>query len=556
LAMFLPLLQLVGGAEEAGSEGLGQLDFLVTAMQDLGMPLNLRFILLVLTVFFLLKGLFIYLGAYYQVLIRQYFLSNLRLALLRDFSAIQFKKYLMWDTGSVQNAFTTETSRITTAFVHYFRAMNQAVLVLVYALFAFTVDAGFALLVVTGGVLSNFLFSYFYKLSKQASRSLSAGNSKFHGLVTQFITQFKYLRATGRQLFYADKLEQTIIAIERENTKLGRYSAILEGTREPIMIIVVAAVILIQTEVMSAPLGPIMISLLFFYRALTALNGLQTSWNSFLQFSGSLDHVAQFQTDLQAAKARHTGKTEVHNFETAIQLTNVQFFYGEQSILKDINLSITKNQSIALVGESGSGKTTLVNMLAGLLPPDKGIMSVDGIDVKDLHLPSYQSRVGFIAQEPVVFNASIFDNVTFWAPRNPESIDRFTKAIKQASLLEFLEQLPDQENTLLGNNGINLSGGQRQRIAIARELYRDIDILILDEATSALDTETERHIQDSIDQLKGHYTLITVAHRLSTVKNADVIVMLDQGNIEHIAPFETLINLSPRFKKMVALQEI
>ncbi|MBX2966895.1 MAG: ABC transporter ATP-binding protein [Cyclobacteriaceae bacterium] len=556
LAMFFPMLQLVGGETEATGEGMGNLDFLVDTMQHWGLVLNLRSILVVLIIFFLLKGIIFYFGNYYQVQIRQYFLRKMRLSLLQDFNRIKFKKFISWDIGRIQNAFTTETERITNAFTHYFRSMDMSVHVLVYMTFAFIVDAGFSLLVIAGGILSNFLYRYFYKLSKHASRNLSLGNSRFHGLVLQYITNFKYLKATGRNDQYVDKLEKTVLEIEEENTRLGKYGAILQSAREPIMIIVVATVIVVQTEALKAPLGPILVSLLFFYRALTALNNLQTSWNNYILFSGSLENVVGFSADLRMSKEKQKGEVAFTELNSNLRLECINFAYGKQSILKDIDLEIKKYESIALVGESGSGKTTLVNILSGLLKPDEGIYSIDNKDIRQLSTASFQERVGFITQEPVIFNADIFDNITFWEGRSKESTERFWQAVKQAALFDFIQSLPEKEDTMLGNGGINLSGGQRQRIAIARELYRDIDILILDEATSALDTETERYIQESLDTLKGKYTMISVAHRLSTVRNADRIVMMANGRIEHIAPFDKLITQSERFKKMVELQEI
>lgn len=556
LTMFLPLLQLVGGAEEATGEGMGKLDFIVNTMQDWGFPLNLRVILIALITFFLLKGIVAYFGQFYLVKIRQFFLRSLRLRLLHDFNKIKFKKFISWDIGRIQNAFTTETERITNSFTFYFRSLNQAVLVAVYAAFAFTVDPGFSLLVVVGGVLSNILFRYVYKLSKKASRNLSKGNSLFHGLVSQFISNFKYLKATGRNVFYADKLEKTVLEIENENTRLGKYGAILSAAREPIMIVVVAAVIVLQTEVLGAPLGPIMVSLLFFYRALNSLNALQLSWNNFIRFSGSLENVQSFGDDLKTAKEKAKGKTPLAAFTQGFKMDGVGFSYGNTPILKDISFEIKKNQSIALVGESGSGKTTLVNIISGLLKPDTGQLWIDDIAIKDLQLSSFQERVGFITQEPVIFNSSIYENVSFWAEQTEENLARFQRAIEQAAISDFIYKLEEKEQTQLGANGINLSGGQRQRIAIARELFRDIDILILDEATSALDSETERHIQESVDALKGKYTLITVAHRLSTVKKTDLIILLNNGAIEQIAPFEKLIESSKKFKQMVELQEI
>ena len=157
----------------------------------------------------------------------------------------------------------------------------------------------------------------------------------------------------------------------------------------------------------------------------------------------------------------------------------------------------------------------------------------------------------------MIFNDTIFNNVTFWADKNdPENVQRFNEVLKKAAVYDFVSQLPQAEETILGSNGVNLSGGQKQRISIARELFKDIDILIMDEATSALDTETEKEIQNSIDALKGKYTILIVAHRLSTVKNVDRIVLMKEGRIESVGNYQSLFNENLRFKRMVELQEL
>jgi subfamily B ATP-binding cassette protein MsbA len=214
------------------------------------------------------------------------------------------------------------------------------------------------------------------------------------------------------------------------------------------------------------------------------------------------------------------------------------------------------NETIAFVGESGSGKTTLVNILAGLIPADEGLVYINDINRNEIDIKSYQSKVGYITQDPVIFNDTIFNNVTLWDEPNAVNIQRFHSVLEKAAIDSFVLEQPLGANTILGNDGVNLSGGQKQRISIARELYKDIEFLIMDEATSALDSETERAIQESIDALKGFYTIFIVAHRLSTIRNADRIVVMNKGEIQQIGSYEELINSSVLFKKMIELQEL
>jgi subfamily B ATP-binding cassette protein MsbA len=157
-----------------------------------------------------------------------------------------------------------------------------------------------------------------------------------------------------------------------------------------------------------------------------------------------------------------------------------------------------------------------------------------------LNLRSFQNRIGYITQEAIVFDDTIFNNITLWDEPNPKNLEKFWNSLKGAAIADFVNELSEKENTRLGNNGVMISGGQKQRMSIARELYKDIDILIMDEATSALDSETEKAIQENIDKLKGKYTIVIVAHRLSTIKNADQIVLMDKGQILEVGDFETL----------------
>ncbi|WP_237708919.1 ATP-binding cassette domain-containing protein [Gillisia marina] len=219
-------------------------------------------------------------------------------------------------------------------------------------------------------------------------------------------------------------------------------------------------------------------------------------------------------------------------------------------------MNIIKNQTIAIVGESGSGKTTLINILSGLMPFSSGELLIDGVNSLNLNKESYQRRIGYITQEPVVFGDTVFNNISFWSEPTLENYKRFEWAIEQASINLFISELPEKENTMLGNNGINLSGGQKQRISIARELFKNVDILVLDEATSSLDSETENAIQKGIERLRGKYTIVIVAHRMSTIKNADRIIVLNNGEIVDEGNFDELVLHSIKFKKMVELQEV
>ncbi|SKB37050.1 ABC-type multidrug transport system, ATPase and permease component [Salegentibacter holothuriorum] len=555
LTMFLPLLQMVSDSGAVDPEDLGRLSFLIDFFNYVGIPLSLMSILCLMLFFFFGKGIMQYIAGIYNVYVREWFIKKLRIQNIKGLNNLAYKYFVMSDVGRIQNTLTGEVDRVAASYFNYFKAFEYGILVVVYMGFAFTINAEFAVLVSVGGILTNFLYTKLYKNTKGISRSLTGENNVFQSLIIQNVANFKYLKATGSLNKYGEKLEDSVLKIQESNKKIGKLDALLTAGREPILISVVVLVIFIQTSFLGSALGPILISLLFFYRALNYLMQMQARWNKFLAVSGSLENMTAFGKELRANQ-EITGDIDFIQPIETMELSNVSFYYNQTPILKDISLKINKKETIAFVGESGSGKTTLVNIIAGLLPIDSGGLRLNNLNSLDINLDDLQKKIGYITQDPVIFNDTLYNNVSFWADQNKFNKDKFWEAVKRAAIFDYINDLPEKENTILGNNGVNLSGGQRQRISIARELFKDVEILILDEATSALDSETEKAIQHNIDQLKGDYTILIVAHRISTIKNADRIVVMKNGEISNIGGFYELIDQSPYFKKLVELQEV
>ena len=553
LAMFLPLLQMIDGGE-GSAEGLGKLDFLVKGITQMGIPLSIAAVLLVMVVFFVLKGVVKFLEGYYKVYLQRFFIKKLRFANVDLLVGFSYKNFVMADSGKIQNTVSGEVERVLGAYRSYFGAMQGACMVLVYMVLALSVNAQFTLLVVIGGLLTNFIYAGIYKKTKSLSKKLTQSGHGFQGLLIQKVAFFKYLKATGTLEGYGAKLKSKILEIEQSQKKIGTMNALLNAIREPVIIVIMVAVILVEIEWLGGSLSLIILSLLFFYRALTFLMSVQNYWNGFLATHGSLVNMQEFMGELKSGKEQQ-GKQAVGEFTTSMVFDAVEFNYGSVRILDGISFTLHKNQTLALVGESGSGKTSLMNLMAGLALPDEGEIYIDGQSVSQIDRRSFQRRIGYITQEPVIFSDTIFNNVTFWDKPSPENKARFYEALRKAAVYDFVMGLEEKEESPLGSNGIMVSGGQKQRLSIARELYKDVDILLMDEATSALDSETERAIQENIEALKGQYTIVIIAHRLSTVRNADQIVLLKKGQIDRIGTFEEMLRGSASFKKMVELQE-
>ena len=222
-------------------------------------------------------------------------------------------------------------------------------------------------------------------------------------------------------------------------------------------------------------------------------------------------------------------------FERAIELKGVSFRYPNQKeyAVMDISLTIPIGKSVAIIGESGAGKTTLVDLLLGLFEPEKGQVAVDGVDLQEL-LTLWQQKVGYIPQHIFLSDDTIRNNVAFGLAKDEIEDQEVWRALAQAQLKTFVENLPNKLDTMVGERGVRLSGGQRQRIGIARALYHHPEILFMDEATSALDQETEKEVMKAVDGLKGQKTFIIIAHRLTTIENCDIVFKLKNGRLHSV----------------------
>jgi subfamily B ATP-binding cassette protein MsbA len=558
LAMFIPLLQSMSESGQPSadqSQSMGKLNFLTEMFEFFHLPLNIYSVLAMLVFLFLAKGALKFVELYCQVGLKQTFIRTIRYGLTDDLQNLSYKGFLSQNAGKIQNVVTSEVQKLQVSLTHYLNSTSAVGMLLTYVAMAFLANWQFAILVAVGSMVMNLLFSKMVRSVKTASFKISSKGDIFTAYLIEAVHYFKYLKATNQFLGFTRKIKKVIDETETLNRKVGYYQAITASIREPIVMIIVVLVIIIQIRWMGGNLSSILLSLLLFYRALSFLMSFQNAWQNFVQNVGAIESVSKLKDDMKANREIQKDRL-FGGLQNKLELKNLIFKYGNQTVINDVSMLIPKNHTVAFVGESGSGKTTLANIITGILPPEQGYIALDGVKVTEYNMDSFRSTIGYISQEPVIFKDDVFNNVTFWSERTPENVKRFWDVIELASLTDFIQNMPEKESTSLGDKGMLISGGQKQRISIARELYKKAEILILDEATSALDSETELFIQRNIEKLQGNYTLIIIAHRLSTIKKADQIYMLENGKVSSHGTFDELTERSPKFKRMVSLQQI
>lgn len=291
--------------------------------------------------------------------------------------------------------------------------------------------------------------------------------------------------------------------------------------------------------------------LMLFYLLIAPVKSFSSAFYNIQKGMASADRIDGILLSKQEIKEKKNAKS-IEDFSSSIEYKNVTFSYIKDTVLKDINIKIEKGKKIALVGQSGSGKSTLVDLLPRFYDISKGDILIDGVSVKDYKILDLRNLMGNVNQESILFNDTVFNNIAFGVENATQ--EQVVEAAKVANAHEFIEKMPEGYQTMIGDRGGKLSGGQRQRISIARAVLKNPPIMILDEATSALDTESERLVQDALENLMKNRTSIVIAHRLSTVVNVDEIYVLQDGVIIEKGKHNDLIKIDGAYKRLYELQ--
>jgi len=400
------------------------------------------------------------------------------------------------------------------------------------------------------------LTAKFGKALRNLARESFEGSKQLTDTAQEALANQGIVKAYRAEKRESERFTDVAKRIVRANLRSASIAGASPPTIEMIgMLFVVLLLFFGQREIMSGRMNAaqLVAFLIFLFRSYDPMRKLSRLQNSIQQALAAAQHVWEVM-DEHAAINEKPGAEELPTLKKEIELRNVSFGYSNEtrSVLRDVSLKIPAGTMVALVGESGGGKSTLTKLLPRFHDPSSGSVLWDGIDIRDVTISSLRRQIALVTQETVLFNDTVRHNIAYG---RPEASDR---EVEEAALIafahEFIRELPEGYDTIVGERGIFLSGGQRQRLAIARAILVNAPVLVLDEATSALDAESERLVQRAIGNLVRNRTTIVIAHRLSTVRRADIIVVMEAGRIIELGTHAELLSQGGKYQKLYELQ--
>ncbi|MCS4054131.1 ABC transporter ATP-binding protein [Salinibacter ruber] len=561
ITLLLPLLR----ASQSGGSNPEDMSiaekYLQAMLETMGIADSMVGILAFIAIVFVGKGALQFVKGGYQGYLQAQLLRELKKKLFDAYTGMDYRYYIRQNAGHFINVINQQVNRFFASFSNFIGFTTQVVRTFSYFGFAFVIAWRFGLMALGVGAGLLFLFKYLNAYVRRLSRMRSAEMSTLNKLLVQSLQGFKYIVSTGQTSHLRSGVVDSVNRLTGYIFRQRTASAFTGALKEPASVLLILGLIALQIMVFNAPIAPIFVALLLFHRGMQAVINIQSSWQTTMDRIGSVEMVDdEFEAVL--ANQEESGTHRLDSLREGIELRNVHYAYNAEDgdVLRDINIDIPANTTVALVGESGAGKSTLVDLLTLMLKPRTGTVTIDGVPHDEVDLASWRNQIGYVSQETVVFDDTVANNIHLWQgdiEDDPSLRERVIHAAERAHADHFIRDLPNGYQTVVGDRGVRLSGGQRQRLFVARELFKQPNLLLLDEATSDLDTASEQHIQDSIDALKGEVTVVIIAHRLSTVKNADRVYVLEEGNLTETGTYHGLrAREGGRFREMVEMQSL
>ncbi len=524
---------------------------------EYGKTKALMFICGLVALLFLLKNLFMYLGMYFVAPVRLGVVQDIRNQLFDKTIALPLSYFSEERKGDIIARMTNDVQEVEWAILTSLEALFREPLSVAFFLATlFFMNAQFTLIILVLLPITGLLIGRIGKSLKKTSEEGQLKMGLLLSMIEESLTGLRIIKAFTARVFMNNSFNQANQDYSTLMIKMYRKRDLASPMSELMGVLVLVILMwlggrMVLNDVNSMNPAVFIGFIAVFSQLIRPAKAFTSAYYNVQKGIASADRI-RYILDAPITIKDMPDAVAKPSFEKEIKFDNVDFAYGDQPVLKQINLVIGKGKMVALVGASGAGKSTVADLLGRFYDsPDENIL-IDGIPVKRIKLNDLRKLMGIVSQETILFNDTVFNNIAFG--NSAATAQQVEEAARLANAHEFIEKMPGGYQTNIGDRGGKLSGGQRQRLSIARALLKNPPILILDEATSALDTESERLVQDAIQNLMKNRTSLVIAHRLSTVQFADEIIVMQQGKIIERGRHEELLALKGVYRKLYDLQ--
>jgi ATP-binding cassette, subfamily C, bacterial len=562
LLMLVPLMQLIGLDVQQGSvawlAGLISSVFEAVGLQPTLIPVLGLFTLVTASLALISRWQLIF-----QFKLSQEFLASLRERLYRAIASADWLTFARTRPSDFTHALTSELDRVETGTRFLLQLTTKGMLLVLYALLALRLSLTITALVFATGMILFLLLRKKAQAARWTGEEISLATNGLYAAAIEHLSGMKTAKSYGVEERSASLFSSLARRVAKMQVNATRNYAETTFWFTMASAVILSGILYVSLEVLSIPAAGLLLLLLLFNRMVPLFSAIQLDYQQYLNGLPAFAGVMEIQARCEAAaefkgeqfKGELPGRVELHR---EIRLKDLSFAYGGEGApptIRNLNLTIRAGETAAIVGPSGAGKSTVADLIIGLVAPDRGHVLVDGTPLRPELISSWRSQIGYVAQDTFLFNDTVRANLLWACPgANEQEIDR---ALKLAAAEDFIHNLPEGMETILGDRGVRLSGGERQRLALARALLREPSLLILDEATSALDSENERRIQRAIEGLHGRMTILIITHRLSAIRGADIIHVLERGRLVESGSWEALMsNGNGRFSALAGAQGI
>ena len=546
------------GMSEAANYVENYLNYFVTTKKASGSDDVLIFMVSIIIITFLLKNIFNYLSMFFITFLRNGVVKNIRNDIYEQMIKLSLSFYSEKKRGDIVARISSDVQELDNSFLSIFELIVKDPLMVLFTLISmFLISPKLSLFVIIFIPICGFVISVVGKSLRRKSLKVQKEQGQFISLVDETLSGMKILKIfNAEKKFFKKFSDSTNRFYKFSNSVLNRKN-LASPLSEFLGISSIAGVLwfggIMVLKENSLDASAFIVYLGLAYNILTPAKSLSRATYKVKKASAAAERIFHI-IDNETMVVEDKNAQNIESFSSGVEINNITFSYEDETVVDGLNLKIPKGKSFALVGQSGSGKSTLANLICRFYDVNSGSINFDGINIKNLKKDALRNLIGLVTQDSILFNDSIKNNLLIAKPEatNEEIIE----CLKIANAWEFVSKMPEHIDSNIGDSGNKLSGGQKQRLSIARAVLKNPPILVLDEATSALDSESEKLVQNALENLMKNKTSLVIAHRLSTIQNADKIIVLEKGKIIESGVHKELMKNDGIYSNLVKMQSI